>query len=144
MPDTERFVAAATVTVDARAHDIWALWVDVRGWSTWDDGIESATPNSNFKAGNTICLKPRGGEAVIVTIRTVTQGMEFSDEALLPFGCIRNFHRMEAVGERVKLTHEVLAEVNADATAFFAREIWPHLQDGVVTSLANIAAIVES
>ncbi|MFD9130380.1 SRPBCC family protein [Kitasatospora sp. NPDC059571] len=142
MPDSQRFIAAATVTVDAKAHDIWAVWVDVNGWKGWDAGIESSRLNGNFKEGNTFTLKPQGADPLEVTIKTVTQGEEFSDETVLPFGTIRNFHRMEQVDGRVKITHEVEATIEGDAVGFFGKEVWPHMQSGVAESLGNIADIV--
>ncbi|MFJ6915991.1 SRPBCC family protein [Streptomyces sp. NPDC101133] len=142
MPETQKFVAGATVTVDAQAHDVWALWADVNAWKTWDTGIESTVLHGNFKAGATFTLTPQGGEPMEVTVVTVTQGEEFSDETRLPFGTIRTCHRMEPIGARVRITHEVVAEVAADAVGFFGREVWPHLQSGVAESLGNVADIV--
>lgn len=144
MSDPQTFIAGATVTVDAKAHDIWALWVDVNGWKSWDAGIESSKLNGNFKEGNTFTLKPQGADPLEVTIKTVTQGEEFSDETVLPFGTIRNFHRMELVGRRVKITHEVEATIAGDAVGFFGKEVWPHMQAGVAESLGNIADIVSA
>jgi len=142
MPDSQRFIAAATVTVDALRHDIWALWADVNAWKSWDAGIESSRLHGNFKEGNTFTMKPQGGDPLEVSIVSVTQGEEFSDEAKLPFGTIRTFHRMEQVGERVKMTHEVEAEIDGDAVGFFAKEVWPYMQTGLSESLINIADIV--
>jgi hypothetical protein len=142
MPDSQQFIASASVTVDALMHDIWALWADVNAWKSWDPGIESTRLNGNFKAGNSFTLKPQGADPMEVTIRTVTQGEEFSDETVLPFGSIRTYHRMEKVGRRVKLTHEVVATIEDDAVGFFAKEVWPHMQSGLSESLINVADIV--
>jgi hypothetical protein len=99
---------------------------------------------ANFKSGSTFSLTPQGRPPIQVTIKTVTQGEEFSDEAVLPFGTIRTYHRMEPLGERVKMTHEVVADIDADSVTFFEKEIWPHLQIGLPVSVNNIANIVES
>jgi hypothetical protein len=139
---TQTFVAGATVTVNAKAHDIWALWVDVNAWKTWDPGIDSTELHGNFKAGNTFTLKPQGGEPMEVVLVSVTQGEEFTDETVLPFGTIRNRHRMAQAGSRVVVTHEVEAEIAADAVGFFATEIWPNLQDGTAESVKNVADIL--
>ncbi|WP_243407855.1 radical SAM protein [Frankia canadensis] len=45
-------------------HDIWAVWVDVNAWRTWDDGIESSRLNGRFTVGSTIGLTRRGGDPV--------------------------------------------------------------------------------
>jgi hypothetical protein len=144
MSEKESFVAAATVTVGARVGDIWAVWVDVNHWTSWDDGIEKIQLHGNFKAGNTFTLKPQGADPVECTIVSVSQGEEFLDEAVLPFGTIRTRHRLEPVGERVKITHEQVAEVNGDAAGFFGTEVWPNLQRGLAESLLNLADIVQN
>lgn len=142
MSDTQQFVAAATVTLNASVNDVWAIWVDVNAWTNWDQGIERTEMRGNFKAGTTFSLTPQGGQAIQVTIKTVTQGEEFSDEAVLPFGTIRTYHRVEPLGERLKMTHEVVADIKADAVGFFEKEIWPHMQIGLPVSLNNIVSIV--
>jgi hypothetical protein len=142
MPEPQTFFAAATMTVNAMMHDIWAVWVDVNAWKSWDPGIDSTEMRGNFKTGTTFTLRPQGGEPVQVLIKTVTQGEEFSDETALPFGLIRNYHRMEAHGHRVRITHEVEAEVTAGMESMFAKTIWPHLQGGVSLALGNIVDIV--
>lgn len=144
MSDIQQFVAAATVTADAGVHDVWAIWVDVNAWTNWDQGIERTEFRGHFRPGTRFTLVPQGGKPVEVTLKTVTQGEEFSDEAVLPFGVIRNFHRVEKLGARVKITHEVQAEIAADAVGFFAKEIWPHMQIGLAVSLNNIVGLVES
>lgn len=145
MSDTQKFVAAASITVNAPAGDIWSLWADVNGWTNWDDGLEKAEIRDKFQPGTTITLKPQGApEAIDVVIKTVTQGEEFSDEAVLPFGTIRTFHRMEPVGSRVKLTHEIHADIQGEASGFFEKEIWPHMQAGLPVSMGNIAGLVQA
>jgi len=141
----QKFVAAASVTVKASVNDIWALWVDVNGWTNWDEGLEKAEIRGHFKEGTSFSLTPQGApESIDVRIKTVTQGEEFSDEAVLPFGTIRTYHRMERVGERVKLTHEVHADIDAEASGFFEKEIWPHMQAGLPASVNNIVGIVQA
>ncbi|CUU59342.1 Polyketide cyclase / dehydrase and lipid transport [Parafrankia irregularis] len=139
---TQDFLASATVTVGANMHDIWAVWVDVNAWKSWDTGIESTKLHGNFKAGNTFTLTPAGGQPMEVTITSVTQGEEFSDETVLPFGTIRTSHRMEPLGGLVRLTHEVRAEIAEDAVEMFGVKIWPHLQSGLSTALNELAEIV--
>jgi hypothetical protein len=139
--EQETFVAAATVTVDVRVGDIWAVWVDVSHWTNWDDGIEKIQLHGNFKQGNTFTLEPKGADPVECTLVSVSQGEEFVDEAVLPFGTIRTRHHLEPVGDRVKITHEQVAEVAA-AAGFFGTQVWPGLQRGLAESLLNLADIV--
>lgn len=144
MTNSRTFFASSTVTVDALAHDIWALWVDVNGWSAWDGGLERSVLHSNFKQGNSFTVVPKGAEPVDVTIKTVTQGDEFSDEANLPFGTIRTFHRMEPFGDLVKVTHEVEAEIDLDHAPAFAQQVWADMQRNVSEALNDMIDIVSA
>lgn len=141
-PATRTFVAAATVTVDAFAHDVWAVWVDVNGWPAWDEGTEKTQLHGNFRAGNTFTLKPQGADPVEATLVSVTQGEEFTDEVAAPFGTIRTQHRMSALGEQVVITHEVTAEITEADADLFAVRIWPGIQRGISASLLDLADVV--
>lgn len=139
------FRACATVTVKAKAHDVWALWADVNGWRNWDQGIEAVELHgNNFKAGNGFSLTPRGGEPMKVTIVTATQGEEFSDETELPFGVIRTAHRVEPLAGFVTITHEVVATIAGEMAGMFRHEIWPGLQRGLSEALNNAAEILDA
>lgn len=142
MSNTVKFIASYTATADGSIEDVWAVWSDVNNWGKWDSGIEHTEISTNFKVGNTFSLTPRGGEPIQVTLKTVTSGEEFSDEAVLPFGTIRNLHRVERLGDKICLTHEVQAEIEPESSGFFGKEIWPHMQGGLSESVNNILSIV--
>jgi hypothetical protein len=146
MSDTQKLTASATVTVNAKGYDVWAVWADVNAWKAWDDGIADIRLNGNFKEGNSFTLTPQGGEPVEVTLKTVTQGEEFSDETLLPpFGVLRGSHRIEQVGEDlVQVTHELVAEIKAHHLGVFVKAIWPDMQAGLASAVNNIADIVSA
>ena len=141
MSNQVKFTAAFTTTVAASPHDIWALWIDVNNWHTWDAGIERAEIREHFKAGNSFSLTPRGAGPLKIVLKTVTQGEEFSDEAVVPFGTIRNFHKLDKAGPLVLLTHQIEASINEEAVGFFSTEIWPHMQDGLGEAVKNIASV---
>ena len=136
------FRASSTVTVRAPKGDIWALWVDVNGWSSWNDGVAATRLTDNFKSGSTFTLTTTGGTTAEVRITEVAQGEGFTDETVLPFGTLRNHHRMETVGELVQVTHEVEAEIDASAVAVFASRVWPGMQAGLSSSLLELVDLV--
>lgn len=144
MSSKVKFYTAYTATTDAAlANDIWSIWADVNNWKKWDNGIEHSEILENFKSGNKFTLTPHGAEPIEITLKTVTQGEEFSDEAELPFGVIRNAHSMRKEGTKLQLTHEVYAEISEEAVGFFGKEIWPHMQAGLPEAVNNIISIVQ-
>jgi hypothetical protein len=144
MSETRTFFASSTVTVNALLHDLWAMWVDVNAWDSWDSSIDSTEMRENFKAGTTFVLTPKGAEPTRVTITTVSQGEEFSDEAVLPFGTIRKSHRLEPFGELVKVTHEIEAEINSDHAPLFSKSVWPGMQLNLSESLNEMIDIART
>lgn len=143
MSETRTFTAAASVTVEALIHDIWAVYVDVDGWTSWDDGLEKTRRHGAFTVGTTCTLVPRGADPVEATLVSVVQGEEFTGEVVAPFGTIRTQHRLRPLDDDyVLLTHEVTARIAADAAAGFAAQVWPGLQRGVSESLLSLADVV--
>jgi len=125
----------------ALAEEIWTLWADINNWKKWDTGIKDSELLTQFTAGNSFSLTPQGGEPMSVTLKTVTKDKEFSDETILPFGVLRNIHRIEKLGQNISVTHEIHAEITPDASVFFGKEIWPHMQAGLPESVNNIISL---
>lgn len=144
MTDERAFFASSTVTVNAFAHDIWAVWADVNAWNTWNRGIEGSSLHANFRAGNDFTLFRKDSEPIDVRITSVTQGDEFRSEAKLPFGVIRTSYRMEALGELLKVTHEIEADIDAGHASLFAKNTWTDMQRDLSESLNELIDIVRA
>lgn len=144
MSNTVEFMASYSATAAVTARDVWAVWADVNAWHQWDHGIERAELAGDFAAGATFSLLPHGGEPIEITLKTVVVDQEFSDEAQLPFGVIRTFHKISPSGHNIVVTHEVRAEIAAEAADFFAEEIWPHMQGGLPDAVNGIVALILS
>ena len=44
-------IAQHTLETTALPENIWALWIDASGYNEWDDRIEWAKLNGEFKVG---------------------------------------------------------------------------------------------
>ncbi|AHG64724.1 SRPBCC family protein [Advenella mimigardefordensis] len=143
MSNNVTFHVAYTVTTDVSAQDIWAIWVDVNNWNKWDHGIAHSELSGSFNEGSRFVLTPQGGEPIDITLKTVTQGEAFSDEAHLPFGSIRNVHHMRMVGRKLQVTHEVYADIDEASAQFFGNEIWPHMQSGLPEAVNNLILLAQ-
>ena len=144
MTTITKFNAEATLAVNASQGDIWAVWVDVNGWTRWDKGLANTRMTERFVPGSTFELTPHGADAIEVTLKTVTQGEEFSDETVLPFGTLRNTPSIVVKDGKVEVTHGIEAEISEEAAGFFSTEIWPHMQEGLPHALEGIREIVEN
>ncbi|MFI5782450.1 hypothetical protein [Nocardia sp. NPDC051570] len=138
MAERQRFLAATTATVVATRGNVWALWADVNGWTSWNSGVKASRLNGNFKTGSTFDLTLQDGLTAVGTITEISQGEGFTDETPMTFGLIRNDHRMRMFGDLVVITHRVEADVEAEAVAEFGTGIWPTMQASLSESLAEL------
>ncbi|KZM75437.1 polyketide cyclase [Nocardia terpenica] len=138
MTERHRFLAASTATVVATRGNVWALWADVNGWTSWNTGIKASRLHGNFKQGSTFDLTLQGGLTAVGTIVEVSQGEGFTDETPTPFGVVRNDHRMAVFGDLVIVTHRVAADIDTAVAAEFGTGIWPGMQTGLYDSLAEL------
>ena len=53
------------------ATRVWTVWTDVNQWHTWQDDIESAKLNGEFKKGSVIHFKPKGGPNIRLELTEV-------------------------------------------------------------------------
>jgi hypothetical protein len=145
MAKTVTFEGSYTAKTKASAQALWALWTDVNHWHEWDNGIARAEIKDEFRAGKSFSLKPQGGDDTFqVQLKTVTPGKEFSDETVLPFGVLRGTHKIETDGKQNKVTVGLRAEVSEEASEFFSKEIWPHMDGGLSEAVDNLISLAEA
>lgn len=127
-------------TTTAAPAEVFALWADVAGWPSWDEGIAAVTLDGPFVAGSTGTLKPTGGFKVPFALLEVDPGAGFTDVSSLP-GCkLRFAHRADRVGDVTRVTHR--ADFSGPLAPFFAfvigRDLVKELP-GTVRSLCRAA-----
>lgn len=66
--------------VDGVSTDqVWKVWSDVNQWHTWQDDIEYAKLDGEFKAGNVFRFKPKGGPNINIELTEVKPKAVFVD-----------------------------------------------------------------
>ena len=53
-------------------EDIWNVWIDVRAWPDWDNGLEEAYIEGPFSGGTIIMLKPKRIHKIQIEITEVS------------------------------------------------------------------------
>lgn len=62
------------------AQDVWGVYADVDGWSSWQDDVEWARlVEGDFATGSTIRFKPTGGPKVRIELSEVQAPHRFVD-----------------------------------------------------------------
>ena len=67
------------VVDDVSTEQVWKVWSDVNQWHTWQDDIEYAQLEGEFKAGNAFRFKPKGGPNINIELTEVKKNAVFVD-----------------------------------------------------------------
>lgn len=92
------------------ATQVWKVWADINQWHTWQGDIEYATLTGDFKAGNTFCLKPKGGPRVSIELMKVEPNLAFVDLTRFPLARMYGEHIFIQRGDELDITTTVSIE----------------------------------
>ncbi|MDT7838028.1 SRPBCC family protein [Aquabacterium sp. OR-4] len=96
-----------SITVQAPAARIFALYENVAGWHLWDPDTRQASIAGPFAVGTRGSLTPTQGRTVPMLITQVQADAGFTVEARIPLLCMRFEHELQPVGGAVRVTHRV-------------------------------------
>jgi hypothetical protein len=97
----------------ASVETVWELWSDVSRWTEWDEGLESVTLAGPFAEGSGGTMVVKGQGPISFTLTSVEPFAGFVDETSVPGALLRFTHRVERVGDGVRVTHSVVIEGQA-------------------------------
>ncbi len=92
------------------AEDVWRVWTDVNQWHTWQDDIEYAKIEGEFKAGNTFLLKPKGGPKITIEIVEAEPRRIFVDLTRFPGAKMYGCHEFRVDGDVLEIKTGVSIE----------------------------------
>jgi polyketide cyclase/dehydrase/lipid transport protein len=96
-----------SVETSAGAQAVWALWSEVDRWVEWDTSVQKVTLDGPFEVGSSGIMHIEGMPPLAFRLTEVLPGVGFTDETAIPGGVVRFGHRLEPVGDRVRVTHWV-------------------------------------
>jgi hypothetical protein len=88
---------------------VWSAWVNVNGWSRWDDDIDFAQIAGPFQEGSEFVLKPKGGPKITIRLASVVPLKSFTDVTRFPLAQMYDVHEMTDTpsGLRIRSTIQV-------------------------------------
>ncbi len=134
-------LAQHTLETTALPENIWTLWADVSGYKEWDDGIEWAKLNGEFKVGASGELKPTRGRSAVFTITELVVGRSFSYFTPLPFARLRFQHWMVPTNMGTRLTHSI--EVEGPFAWIWAGMLRPIFRPNIAAATRKLARLAE-
>jgi hypothetical protein len=85
------------------ADKVWAVWSDINRWTEWQDDLESAKLEGEFKVGNTFTIRPKGGPNVKIAIHRAEKNVNFTDITKFPLAKMTGSHDLIQHGDELEL-----------------------------------------
>jgi len=131
----------ASAVSAATPEQVWAQWIDVSGWSQWDDSVDHAEIDGPFEQGMTGWLKPSSGPKARFTLTEVTANRTFTNRSRVPLGSLEFAHSLTSSSEGTVITHRVTMQ--GPLTFILRRVVGRRIErdlPSIVDRLATIAA----
>lgn len=91
------------------AAELWAHWMDVSNWGSWDLGLDRATADGPIALGSTGTIFPRRGRPAPFTVIEFDEGSRYAFETSLP-GAKLVVRRLIVSTEPTTFAHQVSFE----------------------------------
>ena len=134
-------IAQHTLETTALPSNVWARWADPSSWPEWEEGVEWARLDGEFKVGGRGELKPKGASPAQFTITSLEEGRAFSDQTPLPFARLRFSHRLDATDMGTRFTHVI--DVEGPFAWIWASILGPKLRAGLPDAVRKLARLAE-
>ena len=85
------------------AGQVWKVWADVNQWHTWQEDIEYATLDGEFKDGNVLRFKPKGGPKIKLELTRVKPNSTFVDLTRFPLAKMYDSHELIDRGDALEI-----------------------------------------
>lgn len=100
----------STTVKGLRASQVWKVWTDVDRWPTWQDDIENAKLDGEFKQGGVFRFKPKGGPVFDLELTKVEPVAVFVDLTRFPLARMYDAHELVDRGEDVEIKTTIRIE----------------------------------
>jgi Polyketide cyclase / dehydrase and lipid transport len=96
-----------TITVRGPSSRIWALWMDVANWPSWDTELKEARAQGPLALDVEGTLLPKQGPASRFKVVAFEQGRRYAFETALPLAKLTVSRELRQDGDATTFTHDV-------------------------------------
>ena len=93
-----------------KADHVWKVWTDVNQWHTWQDDIEYAKLEGEFKVGKRFLFKPKGGPKINIELTSVEPKRIFIDLTRFPLAKMYDSHEIINHGDELEIKTTISIE----------------------------------
>jgi uncharacterized protein YndB with AHSA1/START domain len=127
-----------SVQVRTSSDRIWAAWVDVTDWPSWNPGVGRVQLNGPVREGATGTIRALGGPASTFKVLAVEPDHRLVTEASQRLVRLRFHHELRDLGNgQLLVTHGV--RMTGPATVLLRYTIGPRLKRTIPAALAALA-----
>ena len=134
-------LAQHTLETTALPQNIWARWANPSTYPEWDEAVEWAKLNGEFKVGTTGELKTKASGPMAFTITDLEEGRAFSDLTRLSLARLRFHHQLEMTGMGTRLTHRI--EVEGPLAWVWGMVLGSKMQAALPIAMRKLARLAE-
>jgi hypothetical protein len=126
-----------SVTVSAPAARVWAIWVDVPNWPSWDIELKQAQASAPLALGVKGLVLPRAGFSSSFKVIDFEPGRRYAIEVPLPLARLIVRRELQQTGSSTTFTHQV--NFSGVAAPVFAALFGPRYRAALPKVMALIA-----
>lgn len=130
-----------TIFIQAPASVIFEQYMQVENWSLWDESVENADLEGEFKIGAFGSLKPISGPKGTFTLSEVTLNQSFTTETKLPFCLITFEHSLREIESGIHVIHRV--NFTGALSCLFSRLIGSSIKKGLPQAMQGLKSLCE-
>ena len=94
----------STTTKKVSAAQMWRLFADVNHWHEWDDAIEYAQMDGEFREGGHFVMQVKKGPKVKIELIQAEKDKSFTDLTRFPLARMTGEHRFDETPEGLRIT----------------------------------------
>ncbi len=130
-------IKSVTKTSTKTVSEIWAKYIDVSNWNTWDKDLESSSLDGEFAVGGTGVVTPKDAPKSKITITKLEENKNLVFVCKMPFATIHFKHFIKLNDNSgCEVTHEV--ELDGFLAPLWNLIIGKSLVAGLDTAVDNI------
>ena len=93
----------STTVKGLKANQVWKVWTDVNRWHTWQDDIDYAKLDGEFKSGTIFRFKPKGAPKINIELTKVEPNSVFIDLTRFPLAKMYDSHELIDRGDELEI-----------------------------------------
>ena len=129
------------IIISAPVEKVFALYANVKGWSSWDPDVKTSSIEGAFVSGANGILEPSKGPKAKITFTEVVPNRSFTVKSKLPM-CVMSFeHELSCNSERTKVVHRVTFD--GLLSPLFCRLICSQICKGLPNTLQGLKHAAE-